>query len=39
MKDPLGMSGARLEMRANVVSALTPNCDNLKKATLTADVE
>jgi len=39
IKDPLGMSGARLEMRANVVSALTPNCDNLKKATLTADVE
>lgn len=39
IKDPLGMSGARLELRANVVSALTPNCENLKKATLTADVE
>ncbi|MBR3132262.1 cell division protein FtsA [Candidatus Saccharibacteria bacterium] len=39
IKDPLGMSGARLEMRACVISALTPNCDNLKKATLTADVE
>ena len=39
IKDPLGMSGARLEMRANVISALTPNCENLKKATLTADVE
>ena len=39
IKDPLGMSGARLEMRANVVSALTPNCDNLKKATLAADVK
>ena len=38
IKDPLGMSGARLEMRANVISALTPNCDNLKKATLAADV-
>ena len=38
IKDPIGMSGARLEMRANVVSALTPNCENLKKATLTADV-
>lgn len=38
IKDPLGMSGARLEMRANVISALTPNCENLKKATLTADV-
>lgn len=39
IKDPLGMSGARLEMRANVVSALTPNCENLRKATLTADVK
>lgn len=39
IKDPLGMSGARLEMRANVISALTPNCENLKKATLAADVE
>ena len=38
IKDPLGMSGARLEMRANVISALTPNCENLKKATATADV-
>lgn len=39
IKDPLGMSGARLEIRANVISALTPNCENLKKATSTADVE
>ena len=38
IKDPLGMSGARLEMRANVISALAPNCENLKKATATADV-
>ena len=38
IKDPLGMSGARLEMRANVISALSPNCENLKKATLAADV-
>ena len=38
IKDPLGMSGARLEMRACVVSALTPNCENLKKVTATADV-
>lgn len=38
IKDPIGMSGARLEMRANVISALTPNCENLKKATATADV-
>ncbi len=39
IKDPIGMSGARLEMRANVISALTPNCENLKKATATADVQ
>lgn len=39
IKDPLGMAGARLEMRACVVSALTPNCENLKRATLTADVK
>lgn len=32
------MSGARLELRANVISALTPNVENLKKATATADV-
>lgn len=38
IKDPLGMSGARLEIRACVVSALTPNCENLRKATATADV-
>lgn len=39
IKDPLGMSGARLEMRANVISALTPNCENLKRATASADVQ
>ena len=39
IKDPLGMSGARLEMRANVISALTPNTENLKKATAAADVQ
>lgn len=39
IKDPLGMSGARLEIRANVISALTPNCENLKKTTMAADVE
>lgn len=39
IKDPIGMSGARLEVRACVVSALSPNCDNLKKATASADVE
>ncbi|MDO4611940.1 MAG: cell division protein FtsA [Candidatus Saccharibacteria bacterium] len=39
IKDALGMSGARLEMRANVISALTPNCDNLRKAMESADVK
>ena len=39
IKDPLGMSGARLEMRACVISALTPNCENLRKATMAADVK
>lgn len=39
IKDPIGMSGARLEMRACVVSALSPNCDNLKKSTASADVK
>ena len=39
IKDPIGMSGARLEMQANVISALSPNCENLKKATATADVQ
>ncbi len=39
IKNPLGMAGARLEMRACVVSALTPNCENLKRATMTADVK
>lgn len=39
IKDPLGMAGARLEIRANVISALTPNVENLKKATMAADVQ
>lgn len=32
VRDPVGMTGARLEMRANVVSALQPNCDNLRRS-------
>ena len=39
IKDPLGMAGARHEMRACVISALSPNCENLKRATMTADVK
>ncbi len=31
IKNPLGMNGLRLEMRANVVSTLFPNYDNLCK--------
>ena len=38
IKDPIGMSGTRLEMRACVISALAPNVENLKKAAETADV-
>lgn len=32
VRDPVGMMGARLEMRANVISALSPNCLNLRRA-------
>lgn len=39
IKDPLGMSGSRLEMRACVVSALTPNCETLRRATAGAEVQ
>ena len=32
VRDPLGMTGARLEMRGTVVSALEPNCTNLRRS-------
>jgi cell division protein FtsA len=32
IKDPLGMTGTRLEINANVVSALTPHLVNLQKS-------
>jgi cell division protein FtsA len=32
IKDPLGMTGTRLEIRANVVSALAPHLNNLEKS-------
>lgn len=32
IKDPIGMTGTRLEIDANVVSALTPHVENLRKA-------
>ncbi len=38
IKNPVGMNGARLEMKANVISALSPNCELLRKAAEQADV-
>lgn len=38
IKDPIGMAGTRLEMRACVISALSPNVENLRKAAENADV-
>lgn len=32
IRDPLGMNGVRLEINANVISALMPNCNNLRRA-------
>lgn len=32
VRDPVGMTGARLEMKASVISALQPNCLNLRRA-------
>lgn len=39
IKDPLGMAGAKLEMRGLVVSALSQTCNNLRKITASADVQ
>lgn len=39
IKDPLGMTGARLELKASVISALAPNALNLRKAAEGAKVE
>ncbi len=38
IKDPLGMMGSRLEMRANVVSVMVQHFDNLKRAAEAANV-
>lgn len=38
IKDPLGMTGTRLEINANVVSALAPHLNNLQKAAEMAKV-
>lgn len=39
IKDPLGMVGTRLEINANVVSALAPHAVNLEKAAEQASVQ
>lgn len=39
IKDPVGMTGTRLEIVANVVSALTPNMENLRRASEMAEVQ
>jgi cell division protein FtsA len=39
IKDPLGMTGTRLEINANVVSALAPHLANLQKSAEMAKVE
>lgn len=39
IKDPIGMTGTRLEINANVISALSPQLQNLQKAADMAKVE
>lgn len=39
IKDPRGMTGTRLEVRANVVSAMAPQADNLQKSLEIASVK
>lgn len=39
IKDPLGMTGTRLEIDANIISALAPHIDNLTKAAEMAKVQ
>ncbi|MBR3368546.1 cell division protein FtsA [Candidatus Saccharibacteria bacterium] len=38
IKDPVGMVGSRLEMKASIITALSPNCNNLKKVAEMAKV-
>lgn len=38
IRDPLGMKGSRLEIKANVISGLTPYCENIRKTTNMAKV-
>lgn len=39
IKDPIGMAGTRLELRANVVSGLAPHVSNLEKSAEMANVQ
>lgn len=39
IRDPLGMTGTRLEIDANVISALTPHLTNLQKSSEMAKVQ
>ena len=39
VRDPLGMEGTRLEVRANVITGLIPYCDNIRKAAEMSKVE
>ncbi len=39
IKDPIGMTGARLEIKANIVSGLVPHIANLQKSAEMAKVE
>lgn len=39
IKEPIGMSGSRLEVNANVISALTPYVQNVEKAAELATVQ
>ncbi len=39
IKDPIGMTGTRLEINANVISALNPHVSNLEKAAEQASVQ
>lgn len=38
IKNPIGMTGSRLEIQANIVSALVPNYENVKRASEAANV-
>lgn len=39
IKDPVGMSGSRLELKANVISTLSPHLDGLEKVAKAAQVQ